>query len=130
MSTDKIPLLHLKRRIGTQWEYDSNLTGVSFVQHSRMRMRLSPVLAGLHSRRTTIEYYQGTFQRFGGRGSALTVVPFNQGSKQDMEALNDHEIDGLDDESELACRIMLVNLLRLLGAVKAEPDTSRPSTIT
>ncbi|KAH9953143.1 hypothetical protein BC827DRAFT_1380038 [Russula dissimulans] len=30
MSTDKIPLLHLKRRIGTQWEYDSNLTGVSF----------------------------------------------------------------------------------------------------
>ncbi|KAH9953142.1 hypothetical protein BC827DRAFT_1250252, partial [Russula dissimulans] len=43
---------------------------------------------------------------------------------------NDHEIDGLDDESELACRIMLVNLLRLLGAVKAEPDTSRPSTLT
>jgi fatty acid synthase subunit alpha, fungi type len=39
--------------------------------------------------RTTIEYYQGTFQRFGGRGSALTVVPFNQGSKQDMEALVD-----------------------------------------
>ena len=28
------------------------------------------------------------------------------------------EIDGLDDKSELAHRIMLVNLLRLLGAVK------------
>ena len=29
-------------------------------------------------------------------------------------------IDGLDDESELAHRIMLVNFLRLLGAVKAK----------
>ncbi|KAH9956033.1 hypothetical protein BC827DRAFT_1234503 [Russula dissimulans] len=36
------------------------------------------------------------------------------------------EIDGFN-ESELAHR---VNLLRLLGAVKTEPDTSRPSTIT
>src|SRR5258708_31999311 len=25
---DKIPLLHLKHRMGTQWEYSSNLTGV------------------------------------------------------------------------------------------------------
>ena len=30
------------------------------------------------------------------------------------------EIDGLDDKSELAHRIMLVNLLRLLGAVKTK----------
>ncbi|OBZ74861.1 Fatty acid synthase subunit alpha [Grifola frondosa] len=74
--------------------------------------------------RPTVEYYQGIFQR----------------SKQDVEALvhyysilgldldyilpfaavpeNGREIDGLDDKSELAHRIMLVNLLRLLGAVK------------
>ena len=30
VSADKIPLLHLKRRMGTQWEYSSNLTGVYF----------------------------------------------------------------------------------------------------
>jgi fatty acid synthase subunit beta len=88
-----------------------------------------------------VEYYQSIYQSFGARGSALTVVPFNQGSKQDVEALVDYiyatlgldldyilpfaavpengrEIDGLDDKSELAHRIMLVNLLRILGAVK------------
>ncbi|KAH9956032.1 hypothetical protein BC827DRAFT_1234502, partial [Russula dissimulans] len=57
---DKIPLLHRKRRMGTQWEYDSNLTGVYLVsctrsqrlaQRSRIGMRLSPVSAGLHLRR-------------------------------------------------------------------------------
>jgi fatty acid synthase subunit alpha len=81
------------------------------------------------------------FQTHGSQGSALTVVPFNQGSKQDVDALvdyiystlnldldcvlpfaaipeNSREIDGLDDKSELAHRVMLVNLLRLLGAVK------------
>ena len=31
---------------------------------------------------------------------------------------NGREIDGLDDKSELAHRMMLVNLLRILGAVK------------
>lgn len=68
------------------------------------------------------------FQSFGSRGSALTVVPFNQASKQDVEALvddmcanlgmnldyilpfagipeNGHVIDDLDDRSELAHRI-------------------------
>ena len=91
--------------------------------------------------RKTVEYYQSIFQSFGSRGSALTVVPFNQASKQDVEALVDYiyanlgmdldyilpfagipengrEIDGLDDRSELAHRMMLVNLLRILGAVK------------
>jgi fatty acid synthase subunit alpha, fungi type len=86
--------------------------------------------------RTTVEYYQSIFQSFGSRGSALTVVPFNQASKQDAEALVDYiyanlgmdldyilpfagipengrEIDGLDDKSELAHRMMLVNLLRI-----------------
>ena len=71
------------------------------------------------------------FQRFGSCGSALTAVPFIQGSKQDVEALVDYiyitpgldldyvipfaavpkngrEIDGLDDRSELARRIMIV----------------------
>lgn len=89
----------------------------------------------------------------------MTVVPFNQGSKQDVEALVDYiyskdkglgmdldyilpfaalpengrEIDGLDDRSELAHRIMLTNLLRLLGAVKSKKAalklTTRPTEV-
>jgi fatty acid synthase subunit alpha len=90
------------------------------------------------------EYYQSMYSRYGARGSQLIVVPFNQGSKQDVEALVDYifdtkkglgwdldyvvpfaaisengrEIDGIDSKSELAHRIMLTNLLRLLGEVK------------
>ncbi|KAL5526485.1 FAS2 [Sanghuangporus sanghuang] len=171
---DKIPLLNLKRRVGTTWEYSSNLTGVyldvlseiatsgtTFKNKNALLTGVGKgsigveVLKGLLSggaqvvittsrySRATVEYYQDIYQRFGSRGSALTVVPFNQGSKQDVEALIDYvyatlgldldyilpfaavpengrEIDGLDDKSELAHRIMLVNLLRLLGAVKTK----------
>ena len=28
VTADKVPLLHLKRKVGTNWEYSSNLTGV------------------------------------------------------------------------------------------------------
>jgi 3-oxoacyl-ACP reductase-like protein len=174
VSADKIPLLHLKRRVGTQWEYSSNLTGVyldvlheiatsgtTFKDKNALITGVGKgsigveILKGLLSggahvvvttsrySRATVEYYQGVFQRSGSRGSALTVVPFNQGSKQDVETLVDYiyttlgldldyiipfaavpengrEIDGLDDKSELAHRIMLVNLLRLLGAIKTK----------
>lgn len=172
VSADKVPLLHLKRKVGTSWEYSSNLTGVyldilleiatsgtTFKDKNALLTGVGKgsigveILKGLLSggahvvvttsryNRSTVEYYQSIFQSFGSRGSALTVVPFNQGSKQDVEALVDYiyatlgldldyilpfaavpengrEIDGLDDKSELAHRIMLVNLLRLLGAVK------------
>ncbi|KAN0124312.1 hypothetical protein V8E52_001961 [Russula decolorans] len=37
-----------------------------------------------------VEYYQGIFQCFGSHGSTLTVVPFNQGSKQNVETLVDY----------------------------------------
>ncbi|KAA1467738.1 fatty acid synthase [Dentipellis sp. KUC8613] len=174
VSADKVPLLHLKRKVGVNWEYSSNLTGVyldvlheiatsgtTFKDKNALLTGVGKgsigveILKGLLSggahvvittsrySRATVEYYQGIFQRFGSRGSALTVVPFNQGSKQDVEALVDYiyatlgmdldyilpfaavpengrEIDGLDDKSELAHRIMLVNLLRLLGAVKSK----------
>ncbi|KAF2665751.1 fatty acid synthase-like protein [Microthyrium microscopicum] len=92
------------------------------------------------------EYYQSMYTRFGAKGSQLILVPFNQGSKQDVEALVDYiydekkglgwdldyilpfaaisengrEIDGIDSKSELAHRIMLTNVIRLLGAVKAQ----------
>jgi fatty acid synthase subunit alpha len=96
--------------------------------------------------REVTEYYQSMYARYGARGSQLIVVPFNQGSKQDVEALIDYiydpkkglgwdldfivpfaaipengrEIDSIDSKSELAHRIMLTNLLRLLGCVKTQ----------
>ena len=172
VTADKVPLLHLKRKAGTNWEYSSNLTGVyldilheiatsgtTFKDKNALLTGVGKgsigveIVKGLLSggarvvittssyNRKTVEYYQSIFQTFGSRGSALTVVPFNQASKQDVEALIDYiyanlgmdldyilpfagipengrEIDGLDDKSELAHRMMLVNLLRILGAVK------------
>lgn len=96
--------------------------------------------------REVTEYYQAMYTRYGARGSQLVVVPFNQGSKQDVEALveyiydtkkglgwdldsvipfaaipeNGREIDSIDSKSELAHRIMLTNLIRLLGAIKSQ----------
>ncbi|KAH6895234.1 hypothetical protein B0T10DRAFT_477436 [Thelonectria olida] len=96
--------------------------------------------------REVTEYYQSMYTRYGSRGSQIVVVPFNQGSKQDVEALveyiydtknglgwdldfivpfaaiseNGREIDTIDSKSELAHRIMLTNLIRLLGCVKAQ----------
>ncbi|KAH7017760.1 hypothetical protein EDB80DRAFT_604467 [Ilyonectria destructans] len=96
--------------------------------------------------REVTEYYQAMYTRYGSRGSQIVVVPFNQGSKQDVEALveyiydtknglgwdldfivpfaaiseNGREIDTIDSKSELAHRIMLTNLIRMLGCVKAQ----------
>ena len=96
--------------------------------------------------REVTEYYQSMYTRYGSRGSQIVVVPFNQGSKQDVEALVDYiydtknglgwdldfivpfaaisengrQIDNVDSKSELAHRIMLTNLVRLLGCVKAQ----------
>ncbi|KJA22996.1 hypothetical protein HYPSUDRAFT_201793 [Hypholoma sublateritium FD-334 SS-4] len=174
ISSDKVPLLHLKRKVGSTWEYSSNLTGVyldilheiatagtTFKDKNALLTGVGKgsigieIVKGLLSggayvvittssySRKTVEYYQGIFQSFGSRGSTLTVVTFNQASKQDVEALVDYiyanlgmdldyiipfagipengrEIDGLDDRSELAHRMMLVNLLRVLGAVKTK----------
>lgn len=94
--------------------------------------------------RQVTEYFQSIYHTYGSRGSQLVVVPFNQGSKQDVDAIvnyiydpkglnwdldcvipfaaipeNGREIDSIDSKSELAHRIMLTNLLRLLGNVKS-----------
>lgn len=109
--------------------------------------------------RQVTEYYQAMYARYGSRGSQLVVVPFNQGSKQDVEALIDYiydtknglgwdldyivpfaaipengrQIDGIDSKSELAHRIMLTNLLRMLGCVKTQKATrgfeTRPAQV-
>ncbi|KAK4228832.1 fatty acid synthase subunit alpha [Podospora fimiseda] len=109
--------------------------------------------------RQVTEYYQSMYARFGSRGSQLVVVPFNQGSVQDVNALVDYiydtktglgwdldfivpfaaiseqgrQIDGIDSKSELAHRIMLTNLIRLLGNVKTQKATrgfeTRPAQV-
>ena len=110
--------------------------------------------------REVTEYYQSMYARYGSSGSQLVVVPFNQGSKQDVEALVDYiydtkkgslgwdldfivpfaaipengrEIDSIDSKSELAHRIMLTNLLRMLGCVKTQKQArgfeTRPAQV-
>lgn len=110
--------------------------------------------------REVTQYYQAMYARHGASGSQLVVVPFNQGSKQDVEALieyiydtkkgslgwdldyvlpfaaipeNGREIDSIDSKSELAHRIMLTNLLRLLGCIKTQKQAhgyeTRPAQV-
>ncbi|KAK0482312.1 hypothetical protein IW261DRAFT_1678031 [Armillaria novae-zelandiae] len=179
LSADKVPLLHLKRNMGTAWEYSSNLTsiyldilqeiataGMTFKDKNALLTGVgkgsigAEIIKGLLAgsahvvittsqyNRAAVEYYQSIFHSCGSRGSALTVVPFNQGSMQDVEALVDYiyanlgldldfilpftgipengrETDGIDDKSELAHRIMLTNLLRIMGAVKNKKASHR-----
>ncbi|VDB99061.1 unnamed protein product [Peniophora sp. CBMAI 1063] len=164
VAAEKVPLLHFKRKVGANWKYSSNLTGVYLGVLHEVATPGSigvEILKGLLSggahvvittsrySRPSVEYYQGIFQRFGLRGSALTVVPFNQGSKQDVEAVvnyiygtlgldldyilpfagapkNGREIDGLDDKSELAHRIMPINL-KTISQLRHAPDAGHPS---
>ncbi|THC98396.1 hypothetical protein EYZ11_002115 [Aspergillus tanneri] len=87
--------------------------------------------------------YQAIYMEHGARGSQLIVVPFNQASIQDVTSLVEYvyaenglgwdldylvpfaaiseagrRLDSIDSKSELAHRIMLTNVLRLLGTVK------------
>lgn len=97
--------------------------------------------------------YQEIYVQNGARGSELVVVPFNQASLQDINSLvefiydheglnwdldhvvpfaaiseNGRQIDAIDGRSELAHRIMLTNLLRLLGAIKSQKQARRFDT--
>ena len=90
----------------------------------------------------TAKFYRELYNESGARGSELLVLPFNQGSKQDCKSLIDyiysesglqrnldavvpfaaisevgHEIDNLEARSELAHRMMLTNVLRILGHI-------------
>ena len=105
------------------------------------------------------EYYRAIYSTHGARGSRLIILPFNQSSKQDVESLAEHiysaekglgldmdhilpfaailegdnEIDNLDSKSELAHRMMLTNLIRLLGNIKKQKArrgyVSRPTQV-
>lgn len=86
------------------------------------------------------QMYQEIYAHCGASGAVLKVLPFNQGSYQDIRALSQYiqdddawdldfvvpfaavseigrDLEEIDSKSEIAHRLMLTNLLRLLGAV-------------
>ncbi|KAJ2159048.1 fatty acid synthase alpha subunit Lsd1 [Coemansia sp. RSA 552] len=104
-----------------------------------------------YSRKTTL-FFEDIYRQYGARGSELTVVPFNQGSVQDIDALVRYIFDrptsghpalgwrlnyvfpfaaisdigstvsDLESHSELAQRVGLTNVMRLLGHIKAAKE--------
>jgi phosphopantetheine--protein transferase-like protein len=87
------------------------------------------------------EFYRRMFEAHGSTGSRLIVAPFNQGSQQDTKAIvkyvyetlkldldfivpfaaigeGGRDISSIDGRSELSHRIMLTNLVRMLGHVR------------
>ncbi|KAF7560198.1 hypothetical protein G7046_g3948 [Stylonectria norvegica] len=94
----------------------------------------------------TARFYQKLYVECGAKGSRMVLVPYNQGSRRDVESLISHiydastglgwdldyvipfaaisesgrDISNIDSLSELAHRVMLTNAIRILGAVKRQ----------
>ncbi|KAJ2746870.1 fatty acid synthase alpha subunit Lsd1 [Coemansia sp. BCRC 34301] len=89
----------------------------------------------------TMQFYEDLYRRHGSRGSELIVVPFNQGSTTDIRNVIDYvfrtlqwdldyvlpfaamgdygrDVSQLDARSELSMRVMLTNVLRLVGEIR------------
>ncbi|KAJ2855196.1 fatty acid synthase alpha subunit Lsd1, partial [Coemansia erecta] len=107
------------------------------------------VTTSSYSRKAT-KRFEHIYQQYGARGSSLVVVPFNQASLQDVASLirfiyaeptskarglgwdldyvlpfaaipeAGRDISDINAHSELAHRAMLVNTIRLLGAIASE----------
>lgn len=96
---------------------------------------------------TITRYFQDLYATRGGKGSRLILLPFNQASVRDLEAVvkyvyaedglnmdldfvvpfaaiseNGRSIAEIDSKSELAHRLMLVNTIRLLGQIKRQKE--------
>ncbi|KAJ2160602.1 fatty acid synthase alpha subunit Lsd1, partial [Coemansia sp. RSA 552] len=108
--------------------------------------------------RKTILFFEDMYRQYGARGSELIVVPFNQGSVQDVEALVSYiyskpkngiaglgwnldfvipfaaiadvgsMIGNIGSRSELAQRVALTNVLRLLGSIKNVKEQRKQAT--
>ncbi|KAJ1906010.1 fatty acid synthase alpha subunit Lsd1, partial [Coemansia sp. S17] len=113
-----------------------------------------------YSRKTTL-FFEDMYRTYGACGSELIVVPFNQGSTGDIKQLVDFiyksgaakglgwDLDyvfpfaavpdigsfatNLGSHSELAQRVMLTNVMRLLGSIKDTKErlgyVTRPSLV-
>src|SRR5260221_586405 len=92
------------------------------LQHPALSGGAHVIVTISHYSHATVEYYQGVFQHFGSRGSALTVVPFNQGSKQDVEALVDYIYTTLGLDS-LPPRVLIGSIKQAtLGGSESSPS--------
>ena len=106
--------------------------------------------------RSTVDFFRSIYEQHGARSSCLILAPFNQASAQDVESLveyiyqrdttrglgwdldyilpfgaiseNGRELTDLDSKSELAHRIMLTNVLRLLGCIAKAKKERRIET--
>lgn len=103
-----------------------------------------------------VDWNRDLYEQYGAHLSSLTVVPFNGASKRDVQGLVDYiytdsaggglgltldyivpfaaigeagrTVDSIEGKSEGAHRVMLTNLLRLLGAVKENKARRRLDT--
>ncbi|KAJ2551398.1 fatty acid synthase alpha subunit Lsd1, partial [Coemansia sp. RSA 1933] len=98
--------------------------------------------------RNTMGAFESVYQESGARGSELIVVPFNQGSVQDTQQLIDYafgtlgwDLDyvvpfaavsdlgsfatSIGSKSEFSQRVMLTNVIRLLGGIKDAKEKRR-----
>ncbi|KAI7825086.1 acyl transferase domain-containing protein [Kickxella alabastrina] len=115
-----------------------------------------------HFNRKSAQFFEDLYRTSGTRGSELILVPFNQGSINDIGGLVDYiyndtagskglgwDLDyvfpfaavsdvgsfatSLGSHSEFAQRVMLTNVLRLMGGIKAAKEQrkyiSRPSLV-
>mmetsp|Transcript_42559 Transcript_42559/g.102543 ORF Transcript_42559/g.102543 Transcript_42559/m.102543 type:complete len:3788 (-) Transcript_42559:229-11592(-) len=94
------------------------------------------------------EWHRQLYDTSAGAGGRLICLPFNQGSKSDVDDVLEHiygtlgldvdfcfpfaalsengrGLDGIDSKSELAHRIMLTNVLRMVGKIKACKEQRR-----
>jgi fatty acid synthase subunit alpha len=98
------------------------------------------------AKRATWELFQSRYQLYGSKSARLTVVPWNAASQSDVDALikllfnpikegglavgapdyiipfaaiseNGRDISNIDEQSELAHRAMLTNVVRLIGGI-------------
>eukprot|EP01114_Cavostelium_apophysatum_P006579 TRINITY_DN1795_c0_g1_i2.p1 TRINITY_DN1795_c0_g1~~TRINITY_DN1795_c0_g1_i2.p1 ORF type:complete len:3793 (+),score=1033.24 TRINITY_DN1795_c0_g1_i2:910-11379(+) len=99
--------------------------------------------------KANFDIYQSLYQKYAGKQGQLFVVPFNAGSHQDVDHLieyiyndlkfpdidyivpfaavseNGRDISNLDSLSELSHRIMLTNVLRIIGKVKSMKEQNK-----
>ncbi|KAJ2825920.1 fatty acid synthase alpha subunit Lsd1, partial [Coemansia furcata] len=89
----------------------------------------------------TMRFYERMYKQHGSRGSELIAVPFNQGSAADVRSLVEYvfrtlawdldyvlpfaavgdygrDVSQLDGRAELSVRVMLTNVLRLVGEIR------------
>ncbi|KAL1699974.1 hypothetical protein EV121DRAFT_273398 [Schizophyllum commune] len=151
-STIHAPLSYPKRRAGLTREYGGNLTGVYLdVLHDIATPGMTfkdknlltgvgkgsigaEVVTGLVRRRSTVEYYQESPDI-----PCTRLRPQSRSLQQGLqvEALADYvyaklglDLDNLLSFSELVHRIMLVDLLRILGAAKSSLQfVTRPTQV-